>query len=89
MEDQTIDRQSQISYSRLEPKLEKLFTQSAITSLGNWQAFRTRLKRNFPQLFRLYFQLYGTQHDFYLGVSAKPDSIGAKTFGYFFELEFF
>lgn len=31
----------------------------------------------------------GTTHDFYLGVSGRPDSIGAKTFGYFFELEFF
>ena len=31
----------------------------------------------------------GTTHDFYVGVSARPDSIGAKTYGYFFELEFF
>jgi len=65
MEDQTLERQSQISYSRLEPQLEKQFSQSAKTSVENWQAFRTRLNRIFPQLFRLYFQLYCTQLDFH------------------------
>ena len=65
MEDQTLEQQSQISYSRLEPQLEKQFSQSAKTSVENWQAFRTRLKRIFPQLFRLYFQLYSTQLDFH------------------------
>jgi glycosidase len=65
MEDQTLKRQSQISYSRLEPQLEKQFSQSAKTNMENWQAFRTRLKSIFPQLFRLYFQLYCTQPDFH------------------------
>ena len=65
MEDQTLERQSQISYSKLEPQLEKQFSQSAKNSVENWQAFRTRLKRIFPQLFRLYFQLYCTQLDFH------------------------
>ncbi len=65
MEDQTLERQSQISYSRLEPQLEKQFSQSAKNSVENWQAFRTRLKKIFPQLFRLYFQLYSTQLDFH------------------------
>lgn len=31
----------------------------------------------------------GTTHDFFLGVSGRPDSIGAKIYGYFAELEFF
>ncbi len=65
MKDQTLERQSQISYSKLEPVLEKQFSQSAKDSVENWQAFRTRLKRIFPQLFRLYFQLYCTQLDFH------------------------
>ncbi len=64
MEDQTLERQSQISYSRLEPQLEKQFSQSAKNSVENWQVFQTRLNRIFPQLFRLYFQLYSTQFDF-------------------------
>jgi glycosidase len=64
MEDQTLERQSQISYSRLEPQLEKQFSQTANNSMENWQVFHTRLKRIFPKLFRLYFQLYSNHNDF-------------------------
>jgi hypothetical protein len=42
MEDQTLERQSRISYSRLEPQLEKQFSQTANNSMENWQVFHTR-----------------------------------------------
>ena len=64
MEDQTREQLSQNSFSRIELKLITQFSQSADRSVENWQPFQNRLKRFFPKLFRLYFQLYSTQDDF-------------------------
>jgi glycosidase len=64
MEDQTREQLSQNSFSRIELKLKTQFSQSADRSVENWQPFQNRLKRFFPKLFRLYFQLYSTQDDF-------------------------
>jgi amylosucrase len=64
MEDQTLDRQIQVTHSTLETRLEKQFSLFAKTNVEDWQTFKTRLKRNFSQLFRLYFQLYSNLDDF-------------------------
>ncbi len=62
MENNTIEQRSQISYSRIESQLEKYFHLSV--EFENWQPFQTRLKKFFPQLYRLYYQLYGVLPDF-------------------------
>lgn len=65
MEDQITEHQSQISYSRLESKLKKEFDNFDEIDSGNWQTFQSRLKRLFPQLYHLYYQLYGARADFH------------------------
>ncbi len=62
MENNTIEQGSQISYSRIESQLEKYFHLSV--EFENWQPFQTRLKKFFPQLYWLYYQLYGVLPDF-------------------------
>ena len=64
MEDKSLEWQTQFTRSILETHLEKQFSRFAKTNVEDWQTFKTRLKRNFPQLFRLYFQLYSNQNDF-------------------------
>ena len=64
MEDKSLEWQTKFTLSTLETRLEKQFSLFAKTNVEDWQTFKTRLKRNFPQLFRLYFQLYSNQNDF-------------------------
>jgi amylosucrase len=66
MEDQAIKQHSQISYTKLESRLEEQFTKSSGLGTRNWRTFQVRLKRIFPQLYRLYHQLYGAHPDFQL-----------------------
>ena len=64
MEDKSFEWQIQVTHSTIETRLEKQFSLFAKTNVVDWRTFKTRLKRNFPQLFRLYFQLYSNQNDF-------------------------
>jgi amylosucrase len=56
-------RRAQISLDRLLPRLEQQC--DAQVDQVVWQEFVRRLKSHFPRLFRLLFQLYGDQHDFF------------------------
>lgn len=58
-----VEQQAQITMSRLFPRLEAQFAPTAPAE--EWAAFRARLDRHFPRLFRLLVSLYGSQYDFY------------------------
>lgn len=64
MEDQTIERQSQISYTSLGLQLDEYFSAFAEANPQGWSVLKSRLEKYFPQLFSLYFSLYKNQSDF-------------------------
>jgi amylosucrase len=59
------DRQIQTSLARLLPRLAVRFADQIAQEPLQWQAFNLRVQAHFPRLFRLYFQLYSSQYDFY------------------------
>jgi glycosidase len=52
-------------YSRLESRLEALFSNIEEASPQDRPAFQARLIKHFPRLYSLYYQLYGNHPDFY------------------------
>ncbi len=58
-----LNQQATRSLDRLLPRLDARF--AAQTDPADWTAFRTRLERHFPALFRLLLHLYGSHYDFF------------------------
>jgi len=58
-----LERQAQVSLERLLPRLEAQCTAPA--DGAGWRLFVQRLSTHFPRLFRLLYQLYGNQYDFF------------------------
>lgn len=59
----TLHQQTKRSLERLLPRLDARFAAQA--DPAEWAAFRTRLERHFPRLFRLLLHLYGSHYDFF------------------------
>jgi amylosucrase len=60
-----LQRKTQVSLNRLLPRLETRFSEPAASDPYNWKLFIERLTANFAELFRLYFQLFSNQYDFF------------------------
>ncbi|MDW8317217.1 MAG: alpha-amylase family glycosyl hydrolase [Anaerolineae bacterium] len=58
-----LHRHTARSLERLLPRLEARFAAQA--DPADWAAFRSRLERHFPRLFRLLLHLYGSHYDFF------------------------
>ena len=56
-------RQIATSLSRLLPRLSERFANQVEPE--TWQGYVSRIKTHFPRLFRLLYQLYGNQYDFF------------------------
>jgi glycosidase len=65
LDETTLKRETERSLNRLLPRLEQTFSRQIKRQPQEWQAFRRRLESNYPQLFRLYYQLYASQYDFF------------------------
>src|SRR4030066_301566 len=65
MDDRWLERQAQVTLSRLLPRLDERSRSIIGTDPEGWSAFCLRLKANFPRLFRLLYTLYGDQYDFF------------------------
>jgi len=64
VEDQTwFNQETQRSLERILPLLEEDFGNRM--PVKEWGGFTRRLKQHFPPLFRLLYQLYGKQYDFF------------------------
>ena len=64
MEDQTwFNLEDQKSRQRILPQIEEYYVNKM--SVLDWQVFDRRLRQHFPFLFRLLYQLYGKQYDFF------------------------
>jgi amylosucrase len=60
-----LDRESERTYLRLLPRLERELSPSISDDRQGWQEFIARLHRNFPTLFQLYLSIYGDRYDFF------------------------
>ncbi|MEB3231535.1 MAG: amylosucrase [Leptolyngbyaceae bacterium] len=56
-------KEIQTSLSRLMPRLEARFANQV--DQGDWHSYVQRINTHFPRLFKLLFQLYGQQYDFF------------------------
>jgi len=65
MNDRWLERQAQVTLNRLLPRLSGRFQPVAEKDGQAWQEYCRRLEINFPKLFRLYYDLYGQQYDFF------------------------
>lgn len=65
MPDDWITRHTQISLSRLMPRLEARFAEAAETDPEDWAAFAGRLRAVWPRLFTELVSLYGGHYDFF------------------------
>ena len=60
-----IERESQITFRRLFPRLQEACTNSISADPKGWEEFSERLQRHFPSLFQHYLALYGDRYDFF------------------------
>ncbi len=65
LDEAALKREMDRSLKRLLPRLEQAFSRQIKRQPQEWKAFRRRLELNFPQLFRLYYQLYANRYDFF------------------------
>jgi glycosidase len=65
MDDRWLDRQAQVTLSRLMPRLDERFRSFTATDPEGWASYCHRLEANFRRLFRLLYSLYGDQYDFF------------------------
>ncbi len=65
MDDLWLDRQARISLARLAPRLAGRFSVYAQNNPEAWSTFEHRLELHFGRLFRLLYDLYGGQYDFF------------------------
>jgi len=76
------------SLNRLLPRLEARFADRATGQPTAWAQFIGRLRKHFPPLFKIYFQLYHEQYDFFFYLEdllvtmaevwlARPDDLKA------------
>ncbi len=60
-----IERESQITYRRLFPRLREACSDSISADPKGWEEFSERLQRHFPSLFQHYLALYRDRYDFF------------------------
>jgi len=58
-------KQINITFERLLPRVKSCFKENITEKPETWDIFFHRLSEFFPRLFRLYYQLYADQYDFY------------------------
>jgi glycosidase len=78
MED--LSYQIQRSLTRLRPRLAVQFASEAQAQPEAWQAFNQRLDEHFATLFKLYYQLYSGQYDFYYHLEDLLRALGRSWF---------
>lgn len=59
----SFSKEIQTSLARLMPRLEARFANQV--DQGDWHGYVQRIHTHFPRLFKLLFQLYGQQYDFF------------------------
>src|SRR4030043_893552 len=65
MDDRWVERQAQVTLSRLLPRLDERSRSITGTDPKGWGAYCLRIEANFLKLFQLLYTLYGDQYDFF------------------------
>ncbi len=60
-----LERQADLTLTRLLPRLEAAFRREAKADPAAWQTLINRLQAHFERLFGLLYHLYGSQYDFF------------------------
>ena len=60
-----LERETQRTLKRLLPRLEEQMKTQIAVDPQSWQVFSTRLRKHFPKLFKLYFDIYHDRYDFF------------------------
>jgi amylosucrase len=74
------DRESERTYQRLLPRLERELSTSISADPQGWQAFTARLHGHFQTLFQLYLSIYGSRYDFFFHLEDLLLSLGRSWF---------
>ena len=78
-----LDRESERTYQRLLPRLERELSTSISGDPQGWQEFTARLHGHFPTLFQLYLSIYGSRYDFFFHLEDLLLSLGRSWFARF------
>jgi glycosidase len=60
-----LERETQRTLKRIIPRLEERLKTQIASDLQGWRVFSIRLQKHFPQLFKLYFEIYHEEYDFF------------------------
>jgi glycosidase len=60
-----LEREIQRTLKRILPRLEERLKKHIKANPQSWKVFSTRLQKHFPKLFKLYFDIYHNQYDFF------------------------
>lgn len=74
------ERESQKTLKRLLPRLEKRLKEDIANDPQGWHDFSTRLQENFPNLFKLYFNIYHERYDFFFHLEDLLVSLASAWF---------
>jgi len=68
------------SLERLLPRLSANLMQEVQADALDWEMFSDRLYRHFPNLFRLYYSIYGSRYDFFFHLEDLITGLGRAWF---------
>ncbi|GCE30055.1 amylosucrase [Dictyobacter alpinus] len=77
---QQVRQYAALSLDRLWPRLELTFRDDVSRAPVDWQAFETRLRHEWDQLFGLLFNLYGGHYDFFYHLEVLLHAVARSWF---------
>ena len=75
-----LEHESQKTFKRLFPRIEERLKAKIAKDPKGWKVFSTRLQKHFPQLFKLYFEIYHEQYDFFFHLEDLLVSLSSSWF---------
>jgi len=75
-----LEHESQKTFKRLLPRIEERLKAKIAKDPKGWKVFSTRLQKHFPQLFKLYFEIYHEQYDFFFHLEDLLVSLASSWF---------
>ena len=78
--DPSLEREARKSLQRLLPRVEQILKKEISKDKQGWKQFNTRLQKNFPALFHLYFEIYNGRYDFFYHLEDLLTSIARSWF---------
>jgi glycosidase len=75
-----LEHQSQKSLQRILPRVEMALKKNISKDPQGWLQFTTRLQKHFPDLFKLYFEIYHEQYDFFFHLEDLLISLASAWF---------